>query len=226
MKALTEYETLLRDTLHEVTENPRVQVFSAEPGEVTNEFGDAHQAFALIPVLHGVTLDPALQRCFIRFNRLSCHWRFEQDTVKLTGEFNVRHLLSSLGVRPPEQDWGESEFEQQLYSELRVIDDRPGAGSGTFAALRIQPGNPVPEVWYHDFRLGAFKLDIDYCGYLDALAITKGVSGWQYLFADVSLADEKFAIYENKMSHMLNVFPSLFPDHDYAPLRARLEARL
>ncbi|MEU7486800.1 hypothetical protein [Streptomyces sp. NPDC042319] len=226
MKALTEYETLLRDALTEVTEHPRVQVFSAAPGEVTNEFGDAQQAFSLISILHGVTLDPALQRCFIRFNKLSCHWRFEQDAVKLTGEFNIRHLVSSLGARPPEQDWGETEFDRQLYSELRVIEDYPGGGSGTFAALRLQPANPNPEVWYHDFRQGAFRLDIDYCGYLTALALTKGISGWQYLFADVSLADEKFAIYANKMSHMLDVFPDLFPEHDYQPLRDRLEARL
>ncbi|MEV0053676.1 hypothetical protein AB0H34_24630 [Saccharopolyspora shandongensis] len=62
-----------------------------------------------------------------------------------------------------------------------MIDEKPGGGGGTFAALRLQPDNPFPEIWYHDFRKGAFKLDVDYCGYLDELITTKGAPGWHYL---------------------------------------------
>jgi hypothetical protein len=59
-----------------------------------------------------------------------------------------------------------------------------------FAALRLSADSPSPEIWFHHFKKepAAVRLDIDYCGYLDALTVTKGVSGWQYLFADVDLS--------------------------------------
>lgn len=69
-------------------------------------------------------------------------------------------------------------------------------------------------------------MDVDYCGYLAALLVTKGTYGWQYLFADVSLADDIHHHTVENARRMLEVFPRLFPGYDYAPLAARLEARL
>ncbi|MFJ9415743.1 hypothetical protein ACIRPT_16435 [Streptomyces sp. NPDC101227] len=226
MTALTDCEARLRKMHGELVENSNVQIFSAKPGRVAAEFGDAQEVFDKISEWRDITLDPSLQRCFIRFRWFSCHWRIKHSDIQLTGEFTIRHLLTSTAIEAPGIDWGDSPSERQLYSELRVIDHHPGCGTGTFAALRIQPDVPLPEVWYHDFRIGAFKMDIDYCDYLEALIITKGIFGWQYLFSDVSLGDDDFARTANDLRNALTVFPELFPEYDYAPLRARLEARL
>ena len=69
-------------------------------------------------------------------------------------------------------------------------------------------------------------MDIDYCAYLAALRVTKGTFGWQYLFTEVSLAEEDYKNTARRLTDMLDVFPRLFPAHDYSELRARLEERL
>ncbi|WP_329522112.1 hypothetical protein [Spirillospora sp. NBC_01491] len=226
MAVLTECETHLLAMHGQLMENPHVQIFSAKPGQIIEEYGDAREVFEKISIWHGISLDRSLQRCFVRFNWFSSHWRIERPGIRLTGEFTIRHLLTSMNVNAPDIDWGETPLERQLYSELRVIDHRPGSGTGTFAALRIKPDMPLPEVWFHDFRIGAFKMDIDYCDYLAALAITKGTSGWHYLFCDVSLGDREFGHIGGNLEDMLTVFSELFPEYDYAPLRERLGERL
>ncbi|MFE2036852.1 hypothetical protein ACFXBB_27125 [Streptomyces scopuliridis] len=223
---MTMYEESLRKAFEELEASSQVQIFHSKEGPLAEEFGDAATAFEMISSWRGIELDPSLQRCFIRFTMLWSHWRIERPGVKLAGEFRIRHPLYTLDVRAPDSDWASNESEAQLYSELRVIDDRPGSGTGAFAALRIQQGNAMPEVWYHDFRRGAFKLDIDYCQYLDALCVTKGVSGWQYLFADVSLSERNFRSFARSLEKSLEVFPELFPDYDYTDLRTRLQERM
>jgi hypothetical protein len=219
-------EDSLRKAFQELEGSPQVQIFASEQGPLAEEFGDAPAVFEKIASWRGIELDASLQRCFIRFTTLASHWRIERPGIKLTGEFRIRHPLYMMDVHAPESDWATTESEAQFYSELRVIDDRTGSGTGAFAALRVQPGNSMPEVWYHDLHRGAFKLDIDYCQYLDVLCVTKGVSGWQYLFTDTSLAERDFKSFAHNLETSLEVFPELFPGYDYEPLRARLTARL
>jgi hypothetical protein len=69
-------------------------------------------------------------------------------------------------------------------------------------------------------------MDIDYCQYLRTLAITKGTYGWQKLCRDIaSLDEDDMSGIRADMAEMLEVFPALFPDHDYEPLRIRLAER-
>ncbi|MEV0701148.1 hypothetical protein AB0I53_25015 [Saccharopolyspora sp. NPDC050389] len=81
-------------------------------------------------------------------------------------------------------------------------------------------------MWFDTTTEGHHRLDLDYAGYLEALRITKGTFGWQFLFADVSLSDDEFDVTCQFMEIMLDVFPKLFPEHDYEPLRARLAERV
>lgn len=222
----TTYEDSLRRAYEELQRSPEVRIFHSEEGPLAEEFGDAAEVFEKISSWRGIDLDATLQRCFIRFTVLTSHWRIERPGVKLTGEFRVRHPLYAVDERAPESGWASNEAEAQLYSELRVIDDRPGSGTGAFAALRVQPDNSMPQVWYHDFRRGTFRLDIDYCQYFDALCVTKGVSGWQYLFADISLAERDFRGFAGNLEKSLELFPELFPGYEYDSLRARLEERM
>ncbi|MFI0487121.1 hypothetical protein [Actinomadura sp. 9N215] len=217
----------MRKVINELRENPRIQVHADEPGELATEFGDAQSVFRIISDRYDMPLDPSLQRCFIRFDEFSSHWRFEEDDVTLTGEFRLSYLLAALATPPPPlASKSSSEFERQLYTEFRVIDDRPGSGTGALSALRLLPGVTVPEIWYHDLRRGVFKMDINYCEYLDALTVTKGVSSWQCLFADISLAGDDFISIASNLKDMLETFPELFPEYDYDPLRERLRERL
>ncbi|MEV0054423.1 hypothetical protein AB0H34_28455 [Saccharopolyspora shandongensis] len=58
------------------------------------------------------------------------------------------------------------------------------------------------------------------------LLITKGVYGWQHLFADVQLHADEYIHARKRLTTMLQVLPEIFPGHDYEPLRARLAQRL
>ncbi|PUB22792.1 hypothetical protein C8K30_11214 [Promicromonospora sp. AC04] len=69
-------------------------------------------------------------------------------------------------------------------------------------------------------------LALSYPEYLDVLRLTKGVFGWQLLFVDVSLREPGLRPHLESITTMLEVFPSVFPQHDYAPLQGRLAARL
>jgi hypothetical protein len=84
----------------------------------------------------------------------------------------------------------------------------------------------TPEVWFLDHRHANIRLDLDYRDYLDNLILTKGATRWQYLFADVRLSDREFTRVRESLETMLSIFPDQFPDHDYAALVARFEARL
>lgn len=227
MDCLTDCEVRLRQMIGELRENARIRVYTDEPGQLASEFGAAQSVFQIILEKYGIPLDPSLQHCFMRFDEFSSHWRFEESNIILTGEFRLSYLLAALAIPPPPlSSKNSSEFERQLYTEFRVIDDKPGGGSGNLAALRLLPGVSMPEIWYHDRQRGTFKLDINYCEYLEALILTKGVSGWQYLFANASLANDDFIGIASTIKDMLAVFPELFPGYEYEPLQSRFAERL
>ncbi|MFI0465957.1 hypothetical protein ACH347_17935 [Saccharopolyspora sp. 5N102] len=90
-------------------------------------------------------------------------------------------------------------------------------------SIRVEPNRAPQEIWVWDARIGALQMDL---GYLEALALTKGTFGWQYLFTDASLASDDFHHTARYLKSMLRVFPEIFPHHDYAGLQERLAARL
>ncbi|MCP2322202.1 hypothetical protein HDA40_000709 [Hamadaea flava] len=57
---------------------------------------------------------------------------------------------------------------------------------------------------------------------MDALLATKGARGWGLLFADIDLTHRSLQTTVTDLRSMLDVFPSLFPDHDFTPFRERL----
>lgn len=117
MAVLTECETHLLAMYEQLRENPNVQIFSAKSGQIIEEYGDAREVFRKISILHGISLDNSLQQCSVRFDWFSSHWRIERPGIQLTGEFTIRHLLTSMNVKAPDIEWGETSSERQLYSE-------------------------------------------------------------------------------------------------------------
>ncbi|MFC7534567.1 hypothetical protein [Actinoplanes sp. GCM10030250] len=206
------------------TNGPQTDVLTENPETVSFfvEFDD-------------VIFDPSLLECNIWFIELSCRWRTREGSPELGGEFRIRDLYDSILLGPP-QFTPDTANEQDLavFSELRVIDFPQHAGTGTFAAMRlVKDVTPLP-LWYYDPRLTVgpeydsdlIPMELTYCGYLEALLLTKGVFGWQFLFTDVSLRGVAFRETVARLRRMLDLFPVLFPEHDYADLATRLEARL
>jgi hypothetical protein len=224
---MTEFEENLVAMLDELRDAPGIEVDIDNQGDIADEFGDAESAFQLVADWFDMPLRPSLQRCYMRFSQFWCHWRYEAEGMAFPGEMRMSYLLAALGTpTPPLASASSSTSERQLYEQLRVLDDRPESGTGALAAIRLQPSVDSPEIWYYDPAHGTFKMDVDYCQYLDAILVTKGTSGWQYLFTEAPLASREFVGPVTNLKSMLEVFPEVFPAHDYEPLRQRLSERL
>ncbi|MFE3598879.1 hypothetical protein [Streptomyces sp. NPDC059142] len=227
MTAMSGFEEKYSRMLASLHVSPEMNVLVRTQGEIDETYGNSAEIFEKIAAWLGISLDPSLQRCLIRFNEVAAHWHIDQSPTELTGEFNLPFLLVALAHPSPHLGWdGMPETERQLVSEFKVIDSTPDSGVGHLTSLRIQECVTIPEVWFLDSTRGTYKLDVCYCQYMEALLLTKGTYGWQYLFADVSLGATEFEAVENSMKQMLRLFPSLFPDFDYEPLRVRLAERL
>ena len=153
---------------------------------------------------------------------------------ELHGEFYLPHLYRALIGEAPRHNDLASEHDRLLMSELRMIDFAPVRATGEAAFIRIEPHKDQLEIWYQDRYLydedtntqGFLRMDLDYCGYLEALRLTKGTFGWQMLFVDASLRGLEFRPHRDNLTAMMRTFPAAFPQHDYTPLASRLEARL
>ncbi|MEV4334876.1 hypothetical protein AB0K02_30900 [Streptomyces sp. NPDC049597] len=182
----------------------------------------------------GVIFSGAMQACSLRFAELGAVWSTVGNSPTIKGEFNLVNFHHALQVSDPGTSRGVTDFQRSFLSQLCPIDRTPRSGAGMQTYIRMQADVDDLELWYSDiadieqppYPPGFIKLDINYCQYLEALLLTKGTYGWQYLFADVSLASGEFTSKGNYLKNMLQVFPDLFPEHDYSSLVPRLEARL
>ncbi|GAA3727624.1 hypothetical protein GCM10022225_06220 [Plantactinospora mayteni] len=230
MTRFTEQELRYRRMLDELQAAAGVEVFYEERGNVEEGLGEAPDAFALFEEWHGIRLAPELRRGFLRFDGISCHWRLRRGESSLSGEFSLRHLSAAFFATGEHLIHEDLDPERRvLYSGFRIFDEHARTGAGTLAALGIPPaatGLLSPEIWYYDSSDGELKLDLDYAQYIDTLLVTRGTNGWQYLYADVDLTESGLAGVGDDLRTMLDVFPELFPDHDYADLRTRLQERL
>ncbi|MEV6232802.1 hypothetical protein AB0L88_33555 [Saccharopolyspora shandongensis] len=223
---LTEYEQRYVDMLDELRNSPAIEMLEGKVDRVVQAYGDIPTVFEKLARRYELTLDPSLQSRFPRFRSLSCLWQTTDELPRLTGEFLLSHLYSQVSGGPLEiAEHFPEESDRSLARELRVIDDHPEGGGG-FAAMRIQPHVQFPELWYFTIAHGFQLLDIGYREYFDNLLITKGVHGWQHLFADVRLHADEYIHARKRLTTMLQVLPEIFPGHDYEPLRARLAQRL
>ncbi|MEU0566212.1 hypothetical protein ABZ297_12560 [Nonomuraea sp. NPDC005983] len=157
------------------------------------------------------------------FSRLSSDWRGTGEVEELSGEFRIPQLYRAITNPPPPLVWkGMPDDERELAHESREIDGTPRSGTGVIVTVRL---STPPEIWLW-YRGQPMQMDVDYLGYLEALALTKGTHGWQYLFTDLSFSDPDLYYLPEAMNAMLHHFPRLFPQYDYTPLRERLEERL
>lgn len=210
--------------------DPDLHMTWDQQGPLALEPADAPSAFGALAHQDGVLLDPVLQECFLRFEGLGAFWGYGEEEADplFAGEFSLSPLVRAIRAQPPVERCPDPSPERlELLAELRDFDGSPVGGVGFTSSLRIKQGGVHnPELWFSDGELGVHRMDVDLGGYLDALRVTKGTYGWQYLFTDVSLAEEDHEVTAEFLTEMLAVFPEVFPAHDYEPLRARLAERL
>lgn len=224
MNRMFPYARRLEQVFREVRESPLLDVLDQHRGPG----GPGADPTGLFEMLaeDGYPLEPRLQECFFPYRNMALYWRAADSGTTLVGEFDVVSIDITPETRLAVDDLARKESDRALLSELRILDDISRGGEGRLAAMRFQPGVTNPEIWFLDRYHDYVRLDLDYRDYLDHLFITKGVTGWQYLFADVRLGEREYAYVLENLRNMLRIFPDEFPEYDYAPLTARLEARL
>ncbi|MEV0644840.1 hypothetical protein AB0I28_06215 [Phytomonospora sp. NPDC050363] len=178
-----------------------------------------------------VVLDAALYERSVGFGAIAGQWTTVEPYAPVTGEFYLEPLAQAVSADPPDftsmlDSDDEAEEEERVAADLRVIDSAPFTGSGSYTAIRLQPGVTDPEVWFDDHTLGLWRMDLDFPAYAEFLLLTKGAFGWQHLFTRAPLGEWEFQSAARRIANMLDALPRLFPDHDYTPLLARSRERL
>ncbi|MGH8877305.1 MAG: hypothetical protein ACRD0P_08205 [Stackebrandtia sp.] len=187
--------------------------------------GDLDRVFGEIAQQWPVGLADVLRPHYFSAAEYHANWQAADGVV---GEFCVRNIRDCLlDGGPPLGDGVLGGGDRGVLSELRLFDEAPFSGEGAVTGLRVRPDGGDVEVWHFVATESLLhRLHLDYGTYLDVLVTTKGAWGWQFLFADVDLSRPRFGGIVENLSAMLEVFPRLFPGHDYAPLRERLRDRL
>ncbi|MDF3143921.1 MULTISPECIES: hypothetical protein [unclassified Streptomyces] len=227
--AMQDADDLERRCLRAVRElgeeaNVRIEYEYVSPSAATSEEVDL--ALRELDANGRLHLESALHHQFFVPREVHVLWESE-DHPTLGGEFQLHSTVDS--ASHPEyvpRDVNLKPRRQKILSELRAIDSLSQSGMGAVAGVRLAAEPPF-EMWYYSKTERMFqKLNLSPSGYLETVLATKGTTGWQYLFADVDFKDSWLEEVGSNLQTMLETFPTLFPEYDYEPLRARLEARL
>lgn len=174
----------------------------------------------------GFPLSERIKEAYFPYRNVALRWRYTEGDVSFVGEFDVMNIDAGSEEELDVEDFAGSGTDEAFLSELSVLDDVSRGGGGELAAMRFLPGVASPEVWYVDRSDTFVRLDLDYRQYLDNICVMKGAMGWQHLFSAPVTGDREYSALMRYLHTVLEVLPRHFPDYDYAPLRARLEARL
>ncbi|MFJ9032480.1 hypothetical protein ACIRQP_28920 [Streptomyces sp. NPDC102274] len=225
------YGTRLERAIAELDrcEDIKVERQPADP-DLTPErlalLADADLALDRIAVHWRTRLEDVLRPYYFAADEYHADWITADGRVR--GEFCLGNIHGCLvDGHLPLTDEGLGPDERRVLPELRIFDQAPFGGAGQVTGLRVLPRGGGVEIWYYVLtRTELHRLNLDYGTYLEALLITKGAWGWQYLFADVDLTERRYHDAASNLAAMFEALPVLFPDHDYEPLRARWRERL
>ncbi|MFI8420278.1 hypothetical protein [Streptomyces sp. NPDC085479] len=202
-----------------------VTVMGEVRGGVSAEMLDSWAGLSMLEELYDVVPDPSLADHHIRYSEFGIHWAEVGDSVGAGGEFVLRELAGAIMSGPPDSENVRDDAQRDLFRQLRVIDYQPEGGVAAFSAVRLNGRFIDPRVWVYRFPYGAFELDLDYRGYLEALLLTKGFYGWQFLYSDVQLTGAKYEPIVRLIRTGLDFLAAVFPDSRYEELEVRLSER-
>ena len=165
--------------------------------------------------------------CYVPNSRLAIGWRGVGEYAELGGACDINPIPVCLEMEVPVDSFANNDADSRLLNEMYVFDEITQYGETWMTALRFVPASKSLEVWYLDRDLPLSRMSIDYCEYLDYVLLTKGVDRWQLLFTSLDLSDPVMRRpLLRDVEIMIRLFPTLFPEQDYEPLRIRLEERL
>lgn len=168
----------------------------------------------------------------LNIDRFYFHAWFQVDDFATQLEFNIEKLYTRLSSIEQDYDaklWfkGQKPEEIALWKTFRVLDTRPEIGDGKLAVYSIQNGIAPPNepsIYYIDRAL-AYKTNLTFNEYYEAVLDMLGIADWQYLFTEVSLGDlQADGIYQ-KLKKSLEALQKAFPNKDYSRYFALLEER-
>lgn len=222
----TPIERRFLDMIESLRANDAIDVSGERREDISEVVEDSLAGFSQLEEVFGITLDPALKDHHVRYWELGIHWYAAGASVGAGGEFVLHELVDALMSGPPDAGSARDEEERALFEELRVVDHQPEGGVAAFAAVRLSGDTLAPRMWVYRFPYGTVELDLDYPGYLEALLLTKGFYGWQFLYTDVRLADQAYAPLVDLIRTGLDFLAETLPDPRYEELETRLSNRL
>jgi len=144
-----------------------------------------------------------------------------------TCELSVGGLTGFALVNGPGRvrTWDESMAADEiaLREELVVFGDHPVAGDGELTAARVHDG--ALELWWQDSMGDLHLLEPDLEVHFEAMIDLAGCFGWQALFAEVDLSNDRWQFYRPGLARLFTDEAGVFRGVDLAPYRARYEAR-
>ncbi|UPT69996.1 MAG: hypothetical protein M0D53_12755 [Flavobacterium sp. JAD_PAG50586_2] len=123
---------------------------------------------------------------------------------------------------------GQSGEEIALWKTFRLLDTRPEIGDGKMAVFSLKDGvSPPnePDIYYID-RAEAYKTNLTFVQYYEAVLDMLGIAYWQYLFTDVSFKDPMLDHIYPELKASLEALQKALPQKDYSRYFELLEARL
>lgn len=166
----------------------------------------------------------------LNIDKYHFHAWLEVDDFASQIEFNIENLYPGLSLLDYDAKlWfkGQTPEEIALWKTFRILDTRPEIGDGKLAVFSIQNGIAPPNepsIYYINNAL-AYKTNLTFKGYFEAVLDMLGIADWQYLFTEVSLEDLKAdGIYQN-LKQSLEALQKAFPDKDYSNYFKLLEER-
>ncbi|MGY5132221.1 hypothetical protein ACWGJW_07365 [Streptomyces nigrescens] len=220
------YEERYAQMLAEIRASPAVKLRDEHHDDHRDHAEQPDAMISELATRSGISLAPKFLEYAFTTNSLGCRWEIPRTNHTLRGEIHLLDVFNALSNDQTEVfiDTDDDEMEE-LFDELRIIDRTPYGGGGELTAIRRAAATSDPEMWFYDGSDEVFRLDIGYCEYLEALLLTKGTYGWQYLFSDLNSDNAYLGAGGWKVELMLDLFPDIFPEHDYSELQRRWEAR-
>ncbi|MEV7093476.1 hypothetical protein AB0M80_11630 [Amycolatopsis sp. NPDC051045] len=236
MRSLNKPEERHLDSLADLRDAESIALLDSRHGDIGPAFEEIEPLVMFDAAWEDLRLDADMLDDALRFE-VAAHWESGPATPPFSGEYRVPSPMEILSQgRMPGTDTFKTEFQRSFAAQLRYIDNAYESSRGFMTFLRMvpRPGAAPLEVWFSDlagtgadpYPAGYVKLDLTFTEYVQTLLLTKGLHGWQYLFADVFLTDPALQHVAEGLHNGVNALPGIFPGLDYAPLKRRLEARL
>lgn len=178
----------------------------------------------LVKTISGLDCAPGVRDALIIGDEIYIHWDAKQSGSPggIVGEFHLTSpMLFAEANLIGEPFVSDAALDVDL-TVFRMFDDAPNEGGPLSAHLKVEGGTITDAVFIFDEEDEQFYAsDLTYATYMEALALTRGIRFWQYLYVK---PDDLLPSIKASLAASLAFLKEAFPG-DYGDLDARF-ARL